>query len=103
MNKKQQKQLERHVKHLGITTDGELFILEHILLRDWRRDIILLSIDTIKYNDIGYPNHVHVKCSTRSGSYDFSVSHLGDPGFHNPDLEYQKRYIESDLYHKIRR
>ena len=102
LNKKQQKELDRYINHLGITTDGELFVLEHILRRDWGRDIILESIDTIKYNDTGYGGLVHVVCRTRSSCYDFSVSHLGSPGF-SKSLEEHKMYISGDLYHKIRR
>jgi hypothetical protein len=102
LNKTQQKTLKRYKDYLNITTDGELFVLEHILRRDWGRDILLQSIETIKFNDVGYPNLVHVVCSTRSYSYNFSVSHLGTSS-NKTSLEEQKRYIDGDLYHKIRK
>ena len=101
INKTQQKQLDAYIKKLGITTDGERFVLEHILKRDWGRDILLQSIEMIKYNAKGYSGLVGVKCRTRNGSYSFSVSHLGGKGWSTDSIEDQKSYISRDLYHKM--
>ena len=101
INKTQQKQLVAYIKKLGITTDGELFVLEHILKRDWGRDILLQDIEMIKYNPPKCTNLIRVKCRTRNGTYDFSVSHIGTKGWITDDIEEQKRYVSSDLYHKM--
>lgn len=101
INKTQQKQLDAYIKKLGITTDGELFVLEHILKRDWGRDILLRDIEMIKYNHPKCPNLIWVKCRTRNGTYNFSVSHIGTKGWITDDIEEQKRYVSSDLYHKM--
>ncbi len=101
INKKQQKQLDAYVKKLGITTEGERFVLEHILKRDWGRDILLQDIEMIRYNHTGYSNLIHVKCRTRNGSYDFSVGHIGTKGWIIDDIEKQKSSVGSDLYHKL--
>ncbi len=100
--KRHEKEFNRHVENLGITTEGEMFVLHHILSRDWNRDLILISIETIKFSDPGYSGAVHVKCRTRNGNYDFSVAHLGGDGWgiHTSQYE-QERYISRDLYHKI--
>jgi hypothetical protein len=100
--KRYEKEFNRYVEHLGITTEGEMFVLHHILSRDWNRDLILISIETIKFSDKGYSGSVHVKCRTRNGSYDFSVAHLGGDGWniHNTQEE-QESYISRDLYHKM--
>ena len=100
--KRHEKEFNRYVENLGITTEGEMFVLHHILSRDWNRDLILISIETIKFSDPGYSGAVHVKCRTRNGSYDFSVSHLGGDGWGIHTTKYeQERYISRDLYHKI--
>lgn len=101
MNKTQQKQLDNYIEKLGITTQGEEYVLLHILKRDWGRDILLQDIEMIKYNAKGYSNSVGVKCRTRNGSYDFSVSHLGGDGWHVKGIEEHKMYISKDLYHKM--
>ena len=101
MTKKQQKQLDAYVKKLGITTDGERFVLEHILKRDWGRDILLQDIEMIKYNHPKCANLIWVKCRTRNGTYDFSVSHIGTDGWINSDIDAQKQYVSSDLYRKM--
>lgn len=101
INKTQQKQLDSYIKKLNITTDGERFVLEHILKRDWGRDILLQDIEMIKYNHPKCTNLIWVKCSTRNGTYDFSVPHIGTGGWSTDDIEEQKRYVSSDLYHKI--
>ena len=101
INKTQQKQLDAYIKKLGITTDGELFVLEHILKRDLGRDILLQDIKMIKYNHTKCTNLIWVKCSTRNGTYNFSVSHIGTDGWSTDDIEEQKRYVSSDLYHKM--
>jgi len=113
INKSQQKILDRYVQKLGITTDGERFVLEHILKRDWGRDLLLRDIEMIKYNHPKCPNLIWVKCTTRNGNnnitYNFSVSHIGAKGWINgakgwikDDVEEQKLYISSDLYHKMK-
>lgn len=100
--KRHEKEFNRYVENLGITTEGEKFVLFDILSRDWRRDLILISIDTIKYCDKGYSGLVHVKCQTRNGSYDFSVPHLGGDGWNiHTTQEEQESYISRDLYHKM--
>lgn len=100
--KRHENQFNMYVDKLGIRTDGEKFVLHHILSRDWNRDLILISIETIKFSDIGYSGLVHVKCRTRNSCYDFSVSHLGGYGWSvNTTIEQQKRYISGDLYHKM--
>ena len=100
--KRQEKEFNRYVEKLGITTEGEKFVLYHILSRDWNRDLILISIDTIKFSDKGYSDLVHVKCRTRNGSYDFSVSHLGGGGWDiHTTLKEQESYVSRDLYHKM--
>ena len=101
LNKTQLKQLDSYIKKLGITTDGEKYVLEHILRRDWGRDILLQDIEMIKYNAKGYYGLVGVKCRTRNGSYSFSVSHLGGKKGSVDNLEEQKDYISRDLYHKM--
>ena len=101
INKTQQKQLDSYIKKLNITTDGERFVLEHILKRDWGRDILLEDIEMIKYNHKNCSGLVWVKCSTRNGSYNFSVSHIGTKGWITDDVEEQKKYVSSDLYHKL--
>ena len=100
--KRHEKEFNRYVDKLGITTEGEMFVLHHILSRDWNRDLILISIETIKFSDTGYSGSVHVKCRTRNGSYDFSVAHLGGDGWniHNTQEE-QESYVSRDLYHKM--
>ena len=96
--KRHEKEFNRYVKNLGITTEGEMFVLHHILSRDWNRDLILISIEKIKF----YNGLVIVKCRTRNGSYNFSVPHLGGNGWniHNTQEE-QECYISGDLYHKM--
>lgn len=101
MNKRQQKQIEFYKTKLNIITDGELFVLEHILKRDWNRDIILIDIEMIKYNHQNCQGLIWVKCSTRNGSYNFSVPHLGGVGWVIDNLEVQKCHIGSQLYHKM--
>ena len=101
INKSQQKSLDRYVQKLGITTDGERFVLEHILKRDWGRDLLLQDIEMIKYNHPKCQNLIWVKCTTRNGSYNFSVSHIGTKGWIKDDVEEQKLYVSSDLYHKV--
>lgn len=101
MTKKQQKQLNSYVKKLGITTDGEQFVLEHILKRDWGRDILLQDIEMIKYNHPNCANLVWVKCRTRNGTYDFSVSHIGTSGWSTDNIDNQKQYISSELRRKM--
>jgi hypothetical protein len=100
--KRQEKEFNGYVEKLGITTEGEKFVLHHILSRDWNRDLILISIDTIKFSDKGYGGLVHVECRTRNGSYDFSVSHLDSDGWDiHTTLEEQESYVSRDLYHKM--
>jgi hypothetical protein len=101
INTEQQKQLDQYIVKLGITTDGERFVLEHILKRDWGRDILLQDIEMIKYNHPKCTNLVWVKCTTRNGSYNFSVSHIGTGGWTTTDIEEQKNYVSSCLYHKM--
>ncbi len=101
-DKRHEKEFNRYVEKLGITTEGEMFVLFHILSRDWNRDLILISIETIKFSDKGYSGLVHVKCRTRNGSYDFSVAHLGGDGWDIHSIqEKQECYISGDLYHKM--
>ena len=97
ISRKQRKQLDAYIKKLGIKTEGERFVLEHILKRDWGRDILLQDIELIKYRS----GLVSVKCQTRNGSYSFSVSHLGGKGWSIEDIDGQKSYISRDLYHKM--
>ena len=97
MNKKQKKQFDMYVKKLGIKTEGEKYVLEHILKRDWGRDIILLNISKIAKN---HSRLVDVRCRTKGGLYSFSVSHLEDKNLIT-DIEKQKAYINKDLYYKI--
>ena len=100
--KRQEKEFNRYIEKLGITTEGEKFVLYDILWRDWGRDLILIGIDTIKFSDKGYDGLVHIKCRTRNGSYDFSVSHLGGDGWNiHTTQEEQERYISWDLRHKM--
>jgi hypothetical protein len=101
MNEKQQKQRDAYIEKLGITTEGELFVLDHILNRDWNRDLILIDIEVIRFNDKVCQNLVHVKCRTRNGSYNFSVSHLGGDGWITKNIREQELYISGDLYHKM--
>ena len=77
INKTQQKQLDSYIKKLNITTDGERFVLEHILKRDWGRDILLEDIEMIKYNHKNCSGLIWVKCNTRNGSYNFQFHILG--------------------------
>ena len=100
--KSHQKQFDKYVKLLGITTDGEKFVLYHILSRDWNGDIILISIETIKLNGIGYPGFIHVKCKTRSsGSSSFCVSDIEGEGWGTDNISKRKQLVNSDLYEKI--
>lgn len=100
--KSHRKQFDKYVKLLGITTDGEKFVLYHILSRDWNGDIILISIETIKLNDTGYLGFIHVKCRTRnSGSSSFCVSDIEGEGFYTDDMSERKKLVNSDLYEKI--
>ena len=69
INKIQKAQLDSYINKLGITTNGELFVLEHILKRDWGRDILLQDITMIKYNHPKCTNLIWVKCQTRNGNY----------------------------------
>ncbi len=101
INKAQQNQLDKYVEKLSITTDGEYFVLEHILKRSWGRDILLQDIEMIKYNHPRCTNLIWVKCITINGSYNFSVSHIGTNGWSTDDIEEQKRYVSSDLCHKM--
>ena len=100
--KRQEKEFNRYVEKLGITTEGEKFVLYEILWRDWNRDLILIGIETVKFSDNGYGGLVHVKCRTRNGSFDFSVSHLGGDGWNiHATQQGQESYIRSDLRHKM--
>jgi len=101
INKTQQKELDRYIVALGIKTDGEKFVLEHILKRDWGRDILLVSIEMTKYNASGCQGLVCVKCTTRNGAYYFSVSHLGGNSWTTHDVDEQKNYISRNLYNKM--
>lgn len=96
--KRHEKEFNRYVETLGITTEGEMFVLHNILSRDWNRRLILISIEKIKF----YNGLVRVKCRTRNGSYDFSVSHLGGDGWniHTTRGE-QEIYISGDISHKM--
>lgn len=47
-NKKERTHLERMIKHLGLKTKGEIFILNCVLHLDWRRQIIIQNIDFIE-------------------------------------------------------
>lgn len=101
ISKTHQKEFDRYIDRLGITTEGEKFVLLHILERDWGRDILLQEIETIKFNAGGCSGLVQVKCRTRNGSRSFSVAHLGGTGWTINDTEEQKRYISGDLFHKM--
>jgi len=101
MTEKQKKIINHYRGKLNITTKGELFVLRHILKRDWDRDIILLNIDMIQYNHPTCLNLVLVKCSTRNSSYTFSVPHLGGTGWITNNIKQQKTYISNQLYDKI--
>jgi hypothetical protein len=96
--KKYLKVLERYVKHLNIKTEGEMYVLQHILNRDLNRDLILISIETIKAER----GLITVRCRTRSGSYMFSVADIDTDGWtEGMDLEAKKSYVSRDLYHKM--
>lgn len=99
--KRQEKEYNRYVEHLKLTTDGEKFVLYHILSRDWGRDIILLNIEMIRYNHPQCSGLVWIKCRTRNGSYDFSVGHIGSDGWITDNLDEQKLYISGELYRKM--
>lgn len=101
MNKKQQKEYDKYKNKLNITTEGEEFVLLHILRRDWGRDLILRDIEMIKHNHPKCSGLVWVKCTTRNGSYDFSVSHLGGDGWDTNNKAEQESYVSRDLYHKM--
>ena len=102
--KSHQKEFDRYVKFLNITTDGEKFVLYHILSRNWNMiDIILTSIETIKLNDVGYAGFIHVKCKTRNGYYNFSVSDIDGEGWSTDDMFERKRIVSSDLYDKLQK
>lgn len=98
--KRHEKEFNRYVEKLGITTDGEKFVLYNILSRDWNRTLIILDIETIKFSG----GLVYVKCRTTNGSHDFSVSHLGGDGWASDIVtKYdQESSIHYDLSHKLR-
>lgn len=51
-NKRQQQELDRYIKNLGLTTKGEIFILNCILYLDWSRQKIVQSINKVEeYGD----------------------------------------------------
>lgn len=49
--KKQQTKLDNLIKHLGITTQAEKMVLEHIFFRDIHRNILVWQYKTIKENN----------------------------------------------------
>lgn len=102
MTRQQQIQLDAYIKKLGITTEGELFVLKHILQRDWHRDILLQDIAMIKYNDPQCPNLIWIKCKTRNGSYNFEVPDvsIGEWTTRNTQTE-REVYVDSQLRHKM--
>jgi hypothetical protein len=104
ISKSHQKELDKYIQQLDLTTDGEKFVLLHILERDWGRDILLQEIEIIRFNAKGCSGGVKVVCRTRNGSWSFSVAHLGGTGWHQDyidNIEAQKRYIGADLFHKM--
>jgi len=101
MNKKQRAELDRYTKKLGITTEGEAFVLLEILAMDWGREILLRDIEMIKYNHPQCTNLVWVKCRTGNGAWNFSVPNLGGRGWITDDIGEQGAYIRADLYHKM--
>src|SRR5574344_988698 len=86
INKTQQKQIDNYIKKLNITTDGERFVLEHILKRDWGRDILLQDIEMIKYNHPKCTNLILIKCL-------LMVSTMSSGGFWNYSLS---KYNENE-------
>lgn len=99
MNKTQQKQYECYKNKLNIQTEGEDFVLKHILRRDWQRDILLNNIEEIKLSH----GLISVKASTRRHSYLFSVSDVAKTdGWKGGMTRYDKElYVSGDLYHKL--
>jgi hypothetical protein len=96
--KKYLKVLERYVKHLKIETEGEMFVLQNILDRDFGRDIILISIEEIRLKS----GLIYVKCRTRNGSYHFCVSDIEGNGWKEGITQRDKEvYINGDLHHKM--
>lgn len=98
MNKRQLKQYENYKTKLGIKTEGEDFVLKHILNRDWNRDILLSDITEIKSRH----NLIGVKCSTRHHSYSFSVPDVYGTGWREGMNQWDKEiYVGGDLHHKL--
>ncbi len=97
--KRHEREFNRYVDNLKITTDGEKFILYNLLSMNWSRQIVLLSIDKIKLNDI---NLVDLKFRTNSSIYDFSLSHIGTADFGTDDINEQQNIVSKDFYSKIR-
>lgn len=99
MNKQQKKIFENYKNLLGISHPGEVYVLEHILKRDWDREIILIDITCISV----HCGTIWVECSTASATYSFSVPILGGEGWATQNENKQKAIISSNLYHKLRR
>ena len=99
-SKKNFKILENCRKALNINCRGEDYVLQWILNEDISRNIILQRIDKIKLER----GLIRVECSTRHGSYGFSVSDLDSAGW-LPDMteDMKRSNISTDLRHKIRR
>lgn len=100
--KKYMKRLEGYAKHLRISTEGEMYVLQHILDRDFGRDLILIDIEKIELEH----GLITVKCTTKNGSYWFSVSDLESKGWYaengvEPSRSFKEGYISKDLYHKM--
>lgn len=96
MNKKQIKEFNRYKSYLNITTKAEEYILKLILKADWGRQILLSEIRTIKENDKGYTNFVHVECTTNKGVFGFGIlakECLLPDTYDNP--------AKRDLWHKM--
>ena len=112
LKKWQRKAYKNSVKSLNLTTDTEKFILYEILLLDWTRQVIVMDITRIEsYNKIVSDKEltsvsklklVRVNLSTRGSLYSFSLSsfdHLTDKA----KIDEVKKYIVSDLIHKVYR
>ena len=86
MNKRDIKRLEQIKKNLGVTTKAENVVVEHLFMRDLRRDILLESYGNIKEKD----GWIQINAITNMHSFSFGVL--------VSDLE---RGDETDLWRKI--
>jgi chromosomal replication initiation ATPase DnaA len=95
-NKKQQQELDRYIQHLGLTTKGEIFILNCVLFLDWSRQKIVQSIEKIKEDNDGKSISFKITMRAPSTTTHYSTSNpYNEIGW----IEEYSKSLEKRMFH----